>query len=107
MGPESRRAGGRYAWHDLAVRGVDECPVWDPHTTQRKVVVRDLSAVLRFAGQSPVQRRGCDARRHREVIVTVEASEDQWATWLAHRRHGGDPEQLRRALEFLAPIRPR
>lgn len=37
--------------------------------------------------------------------MTVEASEDQWATWLAHRRHGGDPEQLRRALEFLAPIR--
>lgn len=32
---------------------------------------------------------------------------DQWAEWLLHRRHGGDPEQLRRTLEFLAPIRDR
>lgn len=30
---------------------------------------------------------------------------DQWAAWLAERRHGGDPEQRRRLLEFLAPIR--
>ncbi len=30
---------------------------------------------------------------------------DKWATWLAERRHGGDPEQLRRQLESLAPVR--
>ena len=35
------------------------------------------------------------------------ALRDQWAEWLLHRRHGGDPEQLRRTLEFLAPIRDR
>jgi len=35
------------------------------------------------------------------------ALRDQWAEWLLHRRHGGDPEQLRRHLEFLAPIRDR
>ncbi len=30
---------------------------------------------------------------------------DQWAQWLLHRRHGGDPEELRRALEYLHPVR--
>jgi len=39
------------------------------------------------------------------VTVTAEVGEDRWAAWLAHRRHGGDTEQLRRTLEFLAPIR--
>lgn len=67
--------------------------------------MRDVFAMLRSRLNRRFKTR-CDARRrHREVIVTVEAGEDQWATWLAHRRHGGDPEQLRRALEFLAPIR--
>jgi hypothetical protein len=37
--------------------------------------------------------------------VTAEAPRDHWADWLAERRHGGDPEQLRRTLEFLTPIR--
>jgi arsenite methyltransferase len=27
--------------------------------------------------------------------------------WLLHRRHGGDPEQLQRALAFLEPVRDR
>jgi ubiquinone/menaquinone biosynthesis C-methylase UbiE len=35
----------------------------------------------------------------------TDARHDQWAAWLAERRHGGDPEQLRRQLEFLAPVR--
>lgn len=35
------------------------------------------------------------------------AAKDRWATWLAERRHGGDPEWRRRTLEFLAPIRDR
>jgi arsenite methyltransferase len=35
------------------------------------------------------------------------AAGDRWATWLAGRRHGGDPEWLRRTLEFLAPVRDR
>lgn len=39
--------------------------------------------------------------------MTTEAGRDQWAAWLAERRHGGDPEQLRRQLELLAPIRDR
>jgi len=30
-----------------------------------------------------------------------------WAEWLLHRRDGGDPEQRRKALEFLRPIRDR
>jgi arsenite methyltransferase len=30
---------------------------------------------------------------------------DQWAQWLLHRRHGGDPAELRRTLEVLHPIR--
>ena len=30
---------------------------------------------------------------------------DQWAAWLAERRHGADPEYLRQTLEFLAPMR--
>lgn len=33
--------------------------------------------------------------------------EDQWAAWFSRRRHGDDPEQLRRTLEYLAPIRDR
>lgn len=32
---------------------------------------------------------------------------DQWAQWLLHRRHGGDPEQLAQTLDYLAPIRDR
>ncbi|MBW3633375.1 MAG: class I SAM-dependent methyltransferase [Chloroflexi bacterium] len=32
---------------------------------------------------------------------------DQWAQWLLHRRHGGDPEQLRQTLAYLRPIRDR
>jgi arsenite methyltransferase len=39
--------------------------------------------------------------------MTTDAGRDQWAAWLAERRHGGDPEELRRQLEFLAPIRDR
>lgn len=40
----------------------------------------------------------------RESKLTAEA-EDRWAAWLAQRRHGGDAKQLRRTLEFLAPVR--
>lgn len=36
-----------------------------------------------------------------------ERGEDRWAAWLASRRHGDDPEQLRRTLTYLAPIRDR
>ena len=32
---------------------------------------------------------------------------DQWAQWLLHRRHGGDPEELERTLAYLCPIRDR
>ena len=32
---------------------------------------------------------------------------DEWAEWLLHRRHGGDPEALRRQLAWLYPIRDR
>jgi arsenite methyltransferase len=35
----------------------------------------------------------------------TESQQDHWAAWLAERRHGGDPELLRRQLEVLAPIR--
>jgi len=37
----------------------------------------------------------------------TEAHEDRWASWLARRRHGDDPELLRRALEYLVPVRDR
>lgn len=37
--------------------------------------------------------------------MTTKGRRDPWAAWLAERRHGGDPELLRRQLEFLAPIR--
>ncbi len=36
-----------------------------------------------------------------------EATQDRWASWLAGRRHGEDPEMLRRALEYLVPVRER
>lgn len=32
---------------------------------------------------------------------------DHWATWLAQRRHGGDPDELRRTLDRLAQVRDR
>ncbi len=35
----------------------------------------------------------------------LERGVDRWAEWLAQRRHGGDPEQLQRALQLLAPVR--
>jgi hypothetical protein len=37
--------------------------------------------------------------------VTAKGGCDPWAAWLGERRHGGDPELLRRQLEVLAPIR--
>ena len=37
--------------------------------------------------------------------MTTKGRRDPWAAWLAERRHGGDPELLRRQPEFLAPIR--
>jgi arsenite methyltransferase len=37
--------------------------------------------------------------------VTTKPQHDQWAAWLLHRRHGGDPELLRHSLAALAPIR--
>ena len=30
---------------------------------------------------------------------------DEWAEWLLHRKHGGDPQLLRRQLDFLGPVR--
>jgi arsenite methyltransferase len=39
--------------------------------------------------------------------VTAKPQRDQWAAWIAERRHGGDPELLRQHLEYLAPIRDR
>jgi arsenite methyltransferase len=32
---------------------------------------------------------------------------DRWAAWVLHRRDGGDPDQRRKALEHLTPIRDR
>ena len=32
---------------------------------------------------------------------------DQWAQWLLHRRHGGDPDELSRLLDWLIPVRDR
>ena len=37
--------------------------------------------------------------------MTAKPRRDPWAAWLGERRHGGDPELLRRHLEVLAPIR--
>lgn len=37
--------------------------------------------------------------------MTASPQRDQWAAWIAQRRHGGDPEWLRQHLEALAPIR--
>jgi len=37
----------------------------------------------------------------------TETTRDQWAQWLLHRRHGGDPDQLKTVLDFLYPIRDR
>lgn len=34
-----------------------------------------------------------------------EPARDKWADWLLSRRDGGDPEQRRKTLEFLAPVR--
>jgi arsenite methyltransferase len=39
--------------------------------------------------------------------VTTSPQRDQWAAWIAERRHGGDPELLRQHLEYLAPVRDR
>jgi arsenite methyltransferase len=35
----------------------------------------------------------------------AEPIHDQWAQWLLHRRHGGDPEQQKRDVEYLTPVR--
>ncbi|MBA2691960.1 MAG: class I SAM-dependent methyltransferase [Rubrobacter sp.] len=37
----------------------------------------------------------------------AEPSRDKWSEWLLARRDGGDPEQRKKTLEFLAPVRGR
>jgi arsenite methyltransferase len=37
--------------------------------------------------------------------MTTAKTQDQWAQWLLHRRHGGDEERLRQMMEFLGPVR--
>ena len=32
---------------------------------------------------------------------------DEWAAWLLHRRDGDDPEQRKKGLELLLPLRER
>jgi arsenite methyltransferase len=39
--------------------------------------------------------------------VTAKPQHDQWAAWIAERRHGGDAELLRQHLELLTPVRDR
>ena len=54
------------------------------------------------------RRRGRRTKqRQRDPHALADSDLDQWAQWLLHRRHGGDPEELRRALEFLHPVRDR
>jgi arsenite methyltransferase len=36
---------------------------------------------------------------------TGQTGRDIWAEWLLHRRFGGDPAELHRTLDFLAPVR--
>lgn len=33
------------------------------------------------------------------------ATQDMWAEWLLKRRFGGDPERMKKMLEFLTPVR--
>ncbi|MEK7785492.1 MAG: methyltransferase domain-containing protein [Chloroflexota bacterium] len=35
----------------------------------------------------------------------TESTQDQWARWLLHCRHGGDPERIKAMLDFLYPVR--
>jgi arsenite methyltransferase len=37
----------------------------------------------------------------------TEPARDKWAEWLLERRHGGDPEDLEAALDYLYPVRNR
>jgi arsenite methyltransferase len=37
----------------------------------------------------------------------TEPARDMWAEWLLERRHGGDPEDLKGALDYLYPVRNR
>jgi arsenite methyltransferase len=37
----------------------------------------------------------------------VDRELDKWAAWILHRRDGDDPEQQRKAFEYLVPIRDR
>jgi hypothetical protein len=57
------------------------------------------------ANANGLRRKGRDAERR--SLGMPERELDQWAHWLLHRRHGGDPEQLQRALAFLDPVRDR
>ncbi|HEY4721764.1 MAG TPA: class I SAM-dependent methyltransferase, partial [Anaerolineae bacterium] len=33
------------------------------------------------------------------------ATQDQWAQWLLHKRHGGNAQQMQSVLDFLYPVR--
>lgn len=39
--------------------------------------------------------------------MTGSQSQDQWAQWLLHRRHGGDADEAQATLEWLRPVRDR
>jgi len=40
-----------------------------------------------------------------QSTVTSQPRRDAWAEWLLRRRYGGDPEELRRTLDYLYPVR--
>lgn len=40
-----------------------------------------------------------------QSTVTDQPRRDAWAEWLLRRRYGGDPEELRRTLDYLYPVR--
>jgi arsenite methyltransferase len=42
-----------------------------------------------------------------EEAVTSKPQRDQWAAWIAERRHGGDPDLLSQHMALLAPVRDR
>src|SRR5262245_21054151 len=53
----------------------------------------------------PVGRSWSEYRERMLNVQMSETTQDQWARWLLHRRHGGDREQQKAVFEDLYPVR--